>query len=182
MTYSLIIRFVAQRSPREFFRGIAPAQLLCFSTSSTSATLPVTLECCEKNLGVPPRIARFVIPLGATINMDGSSLFQSVATLFIAQSLGVELDAAQYATVLGACLVAGIGTAPVPGSGLVMLVMVLTAVGLPVEGLALVIGVDRLVNMCRATVNAIGDSVIAVLLARFGEGGEESEAGEEETA
>lgn len=164
VVYSLIIRLVARRSPRAFFRGIAPAQLLCFSTSSTSATLPVTLECCEKNLGVPPRIARFVLPLAATVNMDGSSMFQAVAAVFIAQALGVELEASQYAVLFGACLVGGIGTAPVPGSGLVMLVMVLGAIGLPAGGIALVIGVDRIVNMCRATVNTIGDAVVAVLL------------------
>lgn len=162
--YSLIIRFVAGRSPREFFRGIAPAQLLCFSTSSTSASLPVTLECCEKNLGVPPRIARFVLPLATTINMDGSSMYQAVAAVFIAQALGVALGAADYAVIFGACLVGGVGTAPVPGSGLVMLMMVLSAAGLPAEGLALVIGVDRLVNMCRSTVNAVGDAVVAVIL------------------
>ncbi len=181
-TYSLVIRFVVGRSPREFFKGIAPAQLLCFSTSSTSATLPVTIECCEKNLGVPPRIARFVVPLGTTVNMDGSSLFQAVAAVFIAQALGVELAAADYALLVGTCLVAGIGTAPVPGSGLVMLAMVLSALEIPVEGLALIIGVDRIVNMCRATVNAIGDSVVAVLLARFGDEDDEEEEGEGEAA
>lgn len=167
VVYSLIIKFVAKRSPREFFRGIAPAQSLAFSTSSTSAALPVTIECCEKNLGVPRHISRFVLPLAATINMDGSALFQAAATVFIAQALGVDLTAAQYGILFGATMIGGVGTAPVPGASMVMMVMVLTMVGLPVEGLALIIGVDRIVNMCRATVNAVGDSVIAVLLSGY---------------
>jgi len=170
--YSLIIKLVAKRSPRAFFRGIAPAQSLCFSTSSTSATLPVTIECCEKNLGVPRHISRFILPLAATINMDGSALFQAVATVFIAQALGVDLTAAQYGIIFGATLVGGVGTAPVPGASMVMMIMVLSMVGLPVEGIALIIGVDRILNMCRATVNAIGDAVIAVLLSGYPAGDE----------
>jgi Na+/H+-dicarboxylate symporter len=134
--------------------------------------LPVTIECCEKNLGVPRHISRFILPLAATINMDGSALFQAVATVFIAQALGVDLTAAQYGIIFGATLVGGVGTAPVPGASMVMMIMVLSMVGLQVEGIALIIGVDRILNMCRATVNAIGDAVIAVLLSGFPAGDE----------
>lgn len=164
--YSVIIKLVAGRSPRAFFRGIAPALSLSFSTSSSSATLPLTIECSEKNLGVPKRVSRLVLPLATTVNMDGSALFQSVAVVFIAQALGVELQVAQYAILFGTALIGGIGTAPVPGSSMVMLVMVLSSVGLPVEGLALIIGVDRILNMCRSTLNTVGDAVIAVLLSK----------------
>jgi Na+/H+-dicarboxylate symporter len=162
--YSLVIALWMRRSPGWFFRGIAPSQWLCFSTASTSACLPVTIECCEKNLGVPRRVARFVLPVATTLNMDGSALFQAVATLFIAQVFGVDLSWGQVVLLFGITLFSAIGTAPVPGSSLVMLVMVLTTLDLPVEGLGLVVGVDRVLNMCRSTVNAVGDAVIAVLL------------------
>ncbi|HRQ73158.1 MAG TPA: cation:dicarboxylase symporter family transporter [Phycisphaerales bacterium] len=154
---------------RRFFRGIAPAQLLAFSSSSSSATLPVTMECARDRLGVSEDVTSFVLPLGATINMDGTALYQGVATVFIAQMFGIPLDlGAQLMIVLTATL-ASIGTAGVPGVGIVMLVIVLQAVRMPPEvmttGIAIILGVDRILDMCRTTVNVTGDCMVATLVA-----------------
>ncbi len=154
---------------RRFFRGIAPAQLLAFSSSSSSATLPVTMDCARNRLGISEDVTSFVLPLGATINMDGTALYQGVATVFIAQMFGIPLDlGAQLMIVLTATL-ASIGTAGVPGVGIVMLVIVLQAVRMPPEvmttGIAIILGVDRILDMCRTTVNVTGDCMVATLVA-----------------
>lgn len=149
----------------DFFRAMRPALLLGFSTSSSSATLPVTMEKVEKNLGVHEEVASFVLPLGATINMDGTSLYQAVAAVFIAQALGMDLSIAQQLTIVGTATLASIGAAGVPGAGIIMLVIVLQAIAVPVEGVALILGVDRLLDMFRTSVNITGDATVSVLVA-----------------
>jgi Na+/H+-dicarboxylate symporter len=139
---------------------------LAFSTASSNATLPVTLETAENRLGVHNSIASFTIPLGATINMDGTAIMQGVATAFIAQAYGVDLGIGQYLTVVVTATLASIGTAGVPGVGLIMLAMVLRQVNLPVEGIGLIIGVDRLLDMARTAVNVTGDGVVTCIVAR----------------
>ncbi len=151
----------------KFLGGIRPAMLVAFSTSSSSATLPVTKECVEEKLGVSNATSSFVLPLGATVNMDGTALYQGVAALFIAQIYGMDLTLGQQVTIVGSATLASVGAAGVPGAGMITLTMVLTAVGVPLEGLALVLGVDRLLDMFRTTVNVIGDSAATVLIARL---------------
>jgi len=149
-----------------FLRGIFPAQMLAFSTSSSAATLPATMECAEKNLGINKEITSFVLPLGATVNMDGTSLYQAVAAVFIAQAYGIDLDlSAQLGIVMTATL-ASIGAAAVPGAGIVMLVIVLQQAGIPIEGIALILAPDRLLDMLRTTVNVTGDATVATMVAR----------------
>ncbi len=148
-----------------FLKGIMPAQLLAFTTSSSAATLPVTIECVEERLGVDPKVASFVLPIGATINMDGTSLYQAVAAVFIAQVLGIDLSWQQQITIVMTATMASIGSAAVPGAGMVMLVIVLSAVGIPESGLALIIAVDRVLDMCRTAVNVTGDAAVAVVIA-----------------
>ena len=148
-----------------FYRGIAPAQLLAFSTSSSGATLPVTMECCEDELGVSEEVSSFVLPLGATINMDGTALYQAVAAVFIAQTLGMGLDLGAQLTIILTAVLASIGTAAVPGAGIIMLVIILEAVGIPSEGIALILGVDRILDMMRTVINITGDSSVAVIVA-----------------
>jgi Na+/H+-dicarboxylate symporter len=140
---------------------------VAFSTSSSSATLPVSMQAVEENVGVSKQITSFVLPLGATVNMDGTALYQAVATVFIAQIYGIELTIASQLTVVVMATLASVGAAGVPGAGMITLTMVLTAVGVPVEGLALVLGVDRLLDMLRTTVNVVGDCIAAVVLARL---------------
>ena len=165
MIYPIVFKIFTKVRYRDFFKGIRDAQLLAFSTSSSSATLPVTMECVEKNLGVPEEVTSFVLPLGATINMDGTSLYQSVAAVFIAQALGLELSiSAQLAIVMTAVL-ASIGSAGVPGAGMVMLVIVLQAAGIPASGLALIVAPDRPLDMCRTVVNVTGDATVAMAVA-----------------
>ncbi len=164
IVYGGMIRFISPLSLREFFRGIAPAQLLAFSTSSSAAALPVTMECAEKNLGVKKEVASFVLPLGATINLDGTAMYQSVAAVFIAQALGLDLDFTAQLTIVLTALLASIGAAPVPGAGLIMLVIILEAIGVPSEGIALILGVDRILDMMRTTANVTGDATVAVLI------------------
>ena len=151
----------------DFFRGIAPAQMLAFSTSSSAATLPVTMECCENNLGISNEVSSFVLPIGATINMDGTSLYQGVAAVFIASAFGMDLDLGQQLTIVLTATLASIGSAAVPGAGIVMLVIVLTAIGVPSEGIALIFAVDRPLDMLRTTVNVTGDSSIATIISHF---------------
>lgn len=141
-------------------------QLFAFSTASSNATLPVTIETAEHRLGVDNKIASFTLPLGATINMDGTAIMQGVATVFIAQVYGIDLTITDYITVVVTATLASIGTAGVPGVGLVMLAMVLNQVGLPVDGIALIIGVDRLLDMVRTAVNVTGDTVATVVIAK----------------
>ncbi|MDE0887349.1 MAG: dicarboxylate/amino acid:cation symporter [Myxococcota bacterium] len=164
LVYSVIVHFFTRFSLKEFFTGIAPAQLLAFSTSSSAATLPVTLECAEENLGVRSEVASFVLPLGATINLDGTALYQAVATVFIAQALGMPLDLVAQLTIVLTALLASIGTAPVPAAGIVMLVIVLESVGVPSSGIALILGVDRILDMVRTATNVTGDAAVAVLI------------------
>jgi len=164
LVYSTFVRFFTRFTLKEFFVGIAPAQLLAFSTSSSAATLPVTMECVEDNLGVKNEVASFVLPLGATINLDGTALYQAVATVFIAQALGMELDLAAQLTIVLTALLASIGTAPVPAAGIIMLVIVLESVGVPSSGIALILGVDRILDMVRTATNVTGDSAVTVLV------------------
>lgn len=140
--------------------------VFAFSTSSSGATLPVTLEAVKKRLGVKNQVASFIIPLGATINMDGTAIMQGVATVFIAQAFNVDISLSGYLMVILTATLASIGTAGVPGVGLITLALVLTQVGLPVEGIALIIGVDRLLDMTRTVVNVVGDATVATIVAR----------------
>ena len=149
-----------------FFKAIAPAQLLAFSTSSSGATLPVTMRQCREKLGTSKETTSFVLPLGATINMDGTAIMQGVATVFLANVYGVDLGIAGYLTVIAMAVLASVGTAGVPGVGMVMLTMVLTQVGLPIEGVAIILGVDRLMDMIRTAVNITGDAVVTCIVAK----------------
>jgi proton glutamate symport protein len=165
VVYPLFLKAFARRiSVRRFFRELRPVHLVAFTTSSSAATLPVNYECCER-LGAPPSVTSFVLPLGATINMDGTALYQGVATLFIAQVFGMDLTLWQQATVVLTATLASIGTAPVPGVGIVMLLVVLRSVGVPEEGIALILGVDRLLDMCRTIPNVTGDATAAMIVA-----------------
>jgi len=165
LVYPLILRIFTKMKYKDFFRGIMPAQMLAFSTSSSAATLPVTMERCEQHLGVSEEVSSFVLPLGATINMDGTSLYQAVAAVFIAQVFGIELDLSQQLTIVLTATLASIGAAAVPGAGMVMLVIVLGAINIPVEGLALIFGVDRILDMIRTVVNVTGDATVATVVA-----------------
>lgn len=166
LVYPLIMRTFTGKSIPFFMKGIAPAQLLAFSTSSSAATLPVTMERVEEHLGVDQEVSSFVLPIGATINMDGTSLYQAVAAVFIAQALGMELTlGAQLSIVLTATL-ASIGSAAVPGAGMVMLVIVLGQAGIPEAGLALIFAVDRPLDMCRTVVNVTGDAAVSMVVAK----------------
>ena len=168
--YLLIIYLVTGKSPRWFIRGIAPAQLLAFSTSSSAATLPVTMERVTEHLGVDNEVSSFVVPVGATINMDGTSLYQAVAAVFIAQALHFPLELTDQLTIILTALLASIGSAAVPGAGMVMLVIVLESVGFPADklaiGLALIFAIDRPLDMCRTVVNVTGDAMVSVVVAR----------------
>jgi len=166
LTYPLLLRGLAGLDPRPFFRKMRPPLALAFSTASSGATLPVTLETVEHRLGVDNRVASFTVPLGATINMDGTAIMQGVATGFIAQAYGISLGMGDFLTVVATATLASIGTAAVPGVGLVMLAMVLRQVGLPVEGIGLIIGVDRLLDMVRTAVNITGDAAVSCVVAK----------------
>ena len=141
----------------KFFKGIVDALAIAYSTASSSGTLPVTIKCARKNLGVSDSISSFVLPLGATINMDGTAMYQGVAALFVAQAYGIELAFAHYVTIILTSTLASIGSAGVPGAGLIMLTLVLNSVGLPIEGIAIIAGIDRVLDMARTTVNVVGD-------------------------
>lgn len=164
-TYGSSVLLLAKQNPIKFFKGFAPAMGVAFSTSSSNATLPVSMSVAQKNLGVPKAISSFVQPLGATINMDGTAIMQGVATVFIAQVYDVNLTWTALLIVVMTAVLASIGTAGVPGVGLIMLAMVLSAVELPVEGIALIIGIDRLLDMARTAVNITGDAACAVVVA-----------------
>lgn len=163
--YPSIFKLFTKIKYKRFFNGIRDAQLLAFSTSSSSATLPVTMECVEKNLGVSEEVTSFVLPLGATINMDGTSLYQSVAAVFIAQAMGIHLSISSQLMIVLTATLASIGSAGVPGAGMVMLVIVLEAIGIPAAGLALIIAPDRILDMCRTIVNVTGDATVAMTVA-----------------
>ncbi|MDG1146304.1 MAG: dicarboxylate/amino acid:cation symporter [Flavobacteriales bacterium] len=165
IVYPILLRVFTNVKYVDFFKGIMPAQMLAFSTSSSAATLPVTMERCEDHIGVSKEISSFVLPLGATINMDGTSLYQAVAAVFIAQAFGVDLDLSQQLTIVLTATLASIGAAAVPGAGLVMLVIVLGAVGMDPEGVALIFAVDRILDMLRTVVNVTGDATVATVVA-----------------
>ncbi|MBL6663762.1 MAG: dicarboxylate/amino acid:cation symporter [Flavobacteriales bacterium] len=165
VVYPLILKTFTKLNYFDFFKGIAPAQMLAFSTSSSAATLPVTMERCEDHLGVSEEVSSFVLPLGATINMDGTSLYQAVAAVFIAQAFGYDLDLSQQLTIVLTSTLASIGAAAVPGAGMVMLVIVLSSIGIDPEGIALIFAVDRLLDMLRTVVNVTGDATVATVVA-----------------
>lgn len=165
VVYSSCLKVFSNFSPVKFFKGLFPAMAIAFTTSSSSGTLPVTMKCAEENLGVPKSISSFVLPLGATINMDGTAIYQGVCALFIAQVYGIDLSIMQQVTIILMATLASIGTAGVPSAGLIMLTMVLQSVGLPLEGIALIAGIDRILDMIRTTVNITGDAVCAVIVA-----------------
>ena len=166
VVYIFLVNIFTKRSPNFFMKGISPAQLLAFSTSSSAATLPVTMERVEEHLGVDEEVASFVLPIGATINMDGTSVYQGVAAVFIAQAFGLDLSlSAQLGIILTATL-ASIGTAAVPGAGMVMLVIVLAQAGIPEAGLALIFAIDRPLDMCRTITNVTGDAAVSMIVAK----------------
>jgi len=165
ITYSVVLKLFSKMSLKKFYQGIAPAQLLGFSTSSSGATLPVTMERCEDELGVSEEVSSFVLPLGATINMDGTALYQAVAAVFIAQTLGMDLSIVAQLTIVLTAVLASIGTAAVPGAGIIMLVIILEAIGVPSAGIALILGVDRILDMMRTVTNVTGDASVAVAVA-----------------
>jgi Na+/H+-dicarboxylate symporter len=165
IVYSSLFKLFSNMKLSDFFRAIRPAILLGFSTSSSSATLPVTMDRMENNAGVDEEVSSFVLPIGATINMDGTSLYQAVAAVFISQALGLDLSIAQQVTIVLTATLASIGTAGVPGAGIIMLVIVLQAIEVPVEGIALILGVDRILDMCRTAVNITGDAAVSVAVA-----------------
>lgn len=164
--YTTVVRLFTGRSPLFFLRGISPAQLLAFSTSSSAATLPVTMERVEEHLGVEKEVTSFVLPIGATINMDGTSLYQAAAAVFIAQAFGMELSLTAQLGIVATATLASIGSAAVPGAGMVMLVIVLAQAGIPEAGLALIFAVDRILDMCRTTVNITGDAAVSMIVAK----------------
>ena len=165
LVYSILFKIFSNMKLKDFFKAIQPAILLGFSTSSSVATLPVTMERVEKNLGVGDEVSSFVLPVGATINMDGTSLYQAIAAVFIAQAVGIDLTIAQQLTIVLTATLASIGAAGVPGAGIIMLVIVLQAIEVPIEGIALILGVDRILDMCRTAVNVTGDAAVSVAVA-----------------
>ena len=166
IVYSAAVRALGGTSPAAFFKGMAPAMIFAFSSASSVGTLPLTLECSEK-LGADKEVSAFVLPLGATINMDGTAIYQGVCAIFIAACFGIDLTLAEMATIVVTATLASIGTAGVPGAGMVMLAMVLQSVGLPVEGIALVAGVDRIFDMGRTVLNITGDASCAVIVSNL---------------
>jgi DAACS family dicarboxylate/amino acid:cation (Na+ or H+) symporter len=173
VVYSLMLKFLARRSPRKFFADCREVYLYAFSTSSSNATLPKSLETAEIKLGIPSRISRFVLTVGATANQNGTALFEGITVLFLAQVYNVDLALPQQIVVVLMSIVAGIGTAGVPGGSLPLIVILLQSVGIPAEGIGLVLGVDRFLDMCRTVVNVSGDLVIAAVVAQ-GESVEDS--------
>ena len=165
VTYTIVLKLFSKMPLKKFYQGLAPAQLLAFSTSSSGATLPVTMERCEEKLGVSEEVSSFVLPLGATINMDGTALYQAVAAVFIAQTLGMDLTLGAQLTIVLTAVLASIGTAAVPGAGVIMLVIILEAISVPSAGIALILGVDRILDMLRTVTNVTGDASVAVAVA-----------------
>ncbi len=166
--YATMVWAFTGKTPAFFFKGLAPAQLLAFSTSSSAATLPVTMERVEEHLKVPKEVSSFVLPIGATINMDGTSLYQAVAAVFIAQAFGMELSLEVQLGIIATATLASIGSAAVPGAGMVMLVIVLAQAGIPEAGLALIFAIDRPLDMCRTVINVTGDAAVSMIINRFG--------------
>ncbi len=163
----LLLYFVGRVNPLRHYRAMAPALLTAFSTCSSAATLPLTMECVEKNAGVSNRISSFVLPLGATVNMDGTALYECVAAMFIAQAYGIDLGFVQQFTIVLMALVTSIGVAAIPSASLVAIAIILSSVGLPVEAIGLILAVDRVLDMCRTSVNVFSDACGAVIIARL---------------
>ena len=178
VVYSLTVKTMGGMSPVKFFKGMMPAIMFAFSSASSVGTLPINLDCTQK-LGAKKEVASFVLPLGATINMDGTAIYQGVCAIFIASCYGIQLTLPQMLTIVLTATLASIGTAGVPGAGMVMLAMVLTSVGLPVDGIALVAGVDRIFDMGRTTVNITGDAACAIVVSNMEAKREAKEAGKE---
>ena len=176
VVYSLTVKTMGGMSPVKFFKGMMPAIMFAFSSASSVGTLPINLDCTQK-LGAKKEVASFVLPLGATINMDGTAIYQGVCAIFIASCYGIQLTLPQMLTIVLTATLASIGTAGVPGAGMVMLAMVLTSVGLPVDGIALVAGVDRIFDMGRTTVNITGDAACAIVVSNMEAKREAKEAG-----
>jgi len=168
VVYSLLLRTIGRTSPWRFFRDVRPAMITAFSTSSSAATLPTALKVAEENLKLPTAVSRFVLTVGATLNQNGSALFEGVTVLFLAQIYGVELSVSQQVLVMGVAILSGVGAAGVPGSTLPVIAGLLLTLGIPIEGMALILGVDRFLDMCRTTVNVVGDLVAAVILSPRG--------------
>lgn len=166
LTYGALLKFLTPLGFKEFYSGIAPAQLVAFSTSSSGATLPVTMERCEEKLGVSEEISSFVLPLGATINMDGTAMYQAIAAVFIAQAMGLDLSLTQQLVIVLTAVMASIGTPAVPGAGIIMLVIILEAINVPVQGIALILGVDRILDMLRTVCNVTGDATVSTVVAQ----------------
>ena len=166
IVYGLSVKFLSGMSPIAFFKGLAPAMICAFTTTSSNATLPLNIECCNK-MGAEPEISSFVLPLGATINMDGTAIYQAVATVFIAACYGITLTLGDMAMVVLTATLASVGTAGVSGAGMIMLAMVLESVGLPVEGIAIIAGVDKIFDMGRTTLNITGDATCAIWISKL---------------
>jgi DAACS family dicarboxylate/amino acid:cation (Na+ or H+) symporter len=172
VVYSLMLKFLGGWSPPKFFRGVQEAMVMAFSTASSNATLPVSLRVAEDNLRLPQKVSRFVLTVGATANQNGTALFEGVTVLFLAQFFGVELSLAQQVTVMFVCILGGIGTAGVPAGSLPVVALICGMVGVPPEGIGLILGVDRFLDMCRTTLNVTGDLMLATVVSK----GEEGEA------
>lgn len=166
IVYGGLIKFGAGLNPVRFFQGVVEPQIVAFTSTSSSGTLPVTMTAVQKNLGASKGVSSFVLPLGATINMDGTALYNGVCALFVAQAFGIDLSMGNYVTIILTATLASIGTAGVPGAGLIMLSLVLSSVGLPLEGIALIAGIDRILDMARTALNVTGDSAVTVLVAK----------------
>ena len=164
--YSIVLSMFSKLNPLHFFKGISNAMAVAFTTSSSAGTLPASMKCASEYLGVNKKISSFVLPLGTTINMDGTALYQGVTALFVAQAFGIDLTWVDYLTIILTATLASIGTAGVPGAGLVMLTLVLSTVGLPLEGVALIAGIDRILDMARTVVNVSGDLVATTVIAK----------------
>ena len=161
-----LVGLIGKLNPKKFYKGIIEAQIIAFTTTSSSGALPSSIKCATQNLGVSRSISSFVLPMGATINMDGTALYQGVLALFIAQAFGIDLSSSDYLTIIATATLASIGTAGVPGAGLIMLSLILSTVGLPMEGIAIVAGIDRILDMARTTVNVTGDLMVTLLIAK----------------
>ncbi|HXV64338.1 MAG TPA: dicarboxylate/amino acid:cation symporter [Vicinamibacteria bacterium] len=165
VTYGTLLKFLTPMKFKTFVAGLAPVQLVAFSTSSSGATLPLTMERCEEKLGVSEEVSSFVLPLGATVNMDGTALYQAVAAVFIAQASAIPIGFSGQLTIVLTAVLASIGTAAVPGAGIIMLVIILQAIGVPSSGIALILGVDRILDMLRTVTNVTGDATVATVVA-----------------
>ena len=167
IVYLIIVSVIAKRNPIEFLRAIRNAQIFAFSTSSSAATMPFTLKAAEENLKIDEKVSRFVVPLGATINMDGTALYQAAAALFLCSLFGVDLSTGEIFLLMITTVGASIGTPATPGVGIIVLATILSSIGVPPEGIGIILGVDRILDMCRTTLNVTGDLVATTVMERF---------------